>query len=292
MHKPGQELNQLNKSGFPFQLRIEHEVRTTHAEHGWSVASREHPWLIRTSPEIASSGFMDIVLKHDHYVTFRLILECKRIKADDGRQLRWLFLLPRRDAKPTARATCMEVEIRGSDEEQGYEGEDLRIWDNVRLLPESLESEFCILPSDEQRKTPILETLASEVLASAEGLAQEEATIERSRRSSHQLRLFIFPAIVTNATLTVCRFDPSLVKIVDGTLDATDAVFETVPFIRFRKSMTAKFPEGSQRDLHAANRAREQTVFIVNASNIVPFLKGWEISPEGHAGYATQRYRE
>jgi len=37
-------LKQINKSGFPFQLRVEHEIRMTEQQHGWSVASREHPW--------------------------------------------------------------------------------------------------------------------------------------------------------------------------------------------------------------------------------------------------------
>jgi len=30
---------QINKSGFPFQLRVEHEIRSTQADHHWSVAS-------------------------------------------------------------------------------------------------------------------------------------------------------------------------------------------------------------------------------------------------------------
>jgi hypothetical protein len=97
---------QVARSGFPFQLKVEDEIRSTFDKHRWSVESREHPWV---HPELGSSGFIDIVLKHEHYSTCRLILECKRIKADDARQLRWIFLLPDSEMKQTELATCLEV---------------------------------------------------------------------------------------------------------------------------------------------------------------------------------------
>ena len=34
------------------------------------------------------------MLAHNHFTTYRLVLECKRIKADDQRQLNWIFLIP------------------------------------------------------------------------------------------------------------------------------------------------------------------------------------------------------
>jgi hypothetical protein len=227
-------LKQINKSGFPFQLKVEHEIRRTQGEHNWSVASHEHPW---TSADSEASGFIDIVLKHDQFSTFRLVIECKRIKADDARQLRWVFLLPDQESKPTKLASCFEVEgWRGQDQTSESEWSDIKIWDNVRLVPTSLQSEFCILQSDEQRRQPILETLAAEVLESIEGLAEEEVSIEKSQGSPNHARLFIFPAIVTNAEIAVCRFDPANIKINDGTLDVGDVDISTVPFIRFRKS--------------------------------------------------------
>jgi hypothetical protein len=45
MTKPDEALQQTARSGFPFQLRVEEEIRSTHKAHGWSVASREHPWV-------------------------------------------------------------------------------------------------------------------------------------------------------------------------------------------------------------------------------------------------------
>jgi hypothetical protein len=279
-------LKQLNRSGYPFQLRIECEVQSTQHEHGWSVASREHPW---TSIDTKSSGFIDIVLTHKDSSTFPLVLECKRIKADDGRQLNWLFLLPNKASKPTSLTSCLQVEARINQSDQNPQWEDVRIWDDVSLNPESLEAGFCVLPSDEQRKSPILESLATEVLQSIEGLAHEELGIERSKGGQHS-RLFIFPAIVTNANITVCRFNPELIKIKDGTLDTCNAEIETLPFIRFRKSMATAFPQGPVKDLRAANRARQRTVFVVTATHIAQFLKDWRMKPlDEFRGYGIQK---
>jgi hypothetical protein len=285
-------LKQINKSGFPFQLRVEHEIRRTQHEHNWTVASREHPWA---SVDTAASGFIDIVLKHDQFSTFRLVIECKRIKADDARQLRWVFLLPDQKVEPTALASCFEVLGHRSAAHPevpntGGEWNDIQVWDNVRLWPGSLQSEFCILQSDEQRRQPILESLATEVLESIEGLAKEEIDIETSREPPNQLKLFIFPAIVTNAEIAVCRFDPARININDGTLDVEDVEISTVPFIRFRKSLATGFPQGAFYYLEAANKARERTVFIVNAASLPEFLKNWKMEPHwGAYDYAVQR---
>ena len=287
MVKPEDALKQINRSGYPFQLRVEQQVVATRSDHGWSVASREHPWAV---PDAGSSGFIDIVLQHDHFVTYRLVLECKRIKADDGRQLNWHFLVPDKILKPTALASCFEVEGNGKRDDKESKWEDLRVWDNVRVTPESLQAEFCVMPSDEQRRSPILESLAAEVLQSVEGLAHEEVSVARSTGGNQHTRLFILPAVVMNAALTVCRFNPSLIKIEDGTLDATDAELETVPFIRFRKSLATGFPNRQMNDLKAANRARERTVFIVTAAHIADFLKGWRVEAlNAYEGFATEK---
>ncbi len=279
--------NQINKSGYPFQLRVEHEVRGTYREHGWEVASREHPW---SSADKTAFGFIDVVLKHSQFVTFRLVMECKRIKADDARQLRWIFLLPEQEPQPTTLASCFEVEGWGKHDEKGEsEWRDVRVWDNVYLSPDSLQSEFCILPSDEQRRQPILESLSASLLESIEGLAQEEVNIERSQTGSLHSRLFVFPAIVTNAEIAVCRFDPANIKINDGTLDTENMEVTKVPFIRFRKSLATNFPPGVFYQLDEANRARERTVFVVNAASLPEFLKNWKMVPLFGGQYAVQR---
>jgi hypothetical protein len=281
-------LKQINKSGFPFQLKVEHEIRRTAGEHDWSIASHEHPWV---SADNTMSGFTDIVLKHNQFTAFRLVIECKRIRTDDSRQLRWVFLFPDQEPKPKTLTSCFEV--KGWKKREPIvkpEWNEVQIWDNVNLMPASLQSEFCILQNDEQRRPPILETLAAEVIESIEGLAKEEMNIQKSQNPPNDARLFIFPAIVTNAELAVCRFNPANIKINDGTLDAENVDISTVPFIRFRKSLSTKFPQGNFFDLQSANRAREQTVFIVNVASLSEFLTGWEMSPiDDFDGYAIQK---
>lgn len=80
-------LKQINRSGFPFQLAVEHEIRVTESKHHWDVASREHPWTNE-----GQTGFIDLVLQYNEIRTARLVIECKRIKAEDARQLKWVFL--------------------------------------------------------------------------------------------------------------------------------------------------------------------------------------------------------
>jgi hypothetical protein len=277
---------QVARSGFPFQLKVEDEVRSTFDKHRWSVESREHPW---GHPELVSSGFIDIVLKHEQYSTCRLVMECKRIKADDARQLRWIFLLPDSETRHTELATCLEVVGQTNCKTDPPTWNDVRLWDHVLSKPKSLQSEFCVLTNDEQRRQPILESLAAEVLESIEGLAQEEINIKKSQNPSSSVRLFIFPVIVTNADLVVCRFNSNLVNIHDGTLDSDKAETSSVPFIRFRKSLGTSFPPGSFNNLKSANQARERTVFVVNAASITEFLTGWEINPWDRArGYAVE----
>lgn len=242
------------------------------------------------SADNSSSGFIDIVLKHNQFSTFRLVIECKRIKADDARQLRWVFLLPDKESEPTWLASCFEVEGRGGKgKTDEHEWNDLRLWDNVRLTPASLQSEFCILTSDDQRRQPILESLATDVLESIEGLAEEEVNIEKSLGQPTHTRLFIFPAIVTNAEIAVCRFDLANITITDGMLDTSHVEISTVPFIRFRKSLATDFPQGGFYYLEAANRARERTVFIVNAASLSEFLKNWNMEPLHDRDYAIKR---
>ena len=165
-----------------------------------------------------------------------------------------------------------------------------------------MQSEFCILQSDEQRKQSILESLASEVLDSVEGIAMEEINIAKCNKPAH-LRLFVFPVIVTNAEIAVCRFNPDKVSLNNGTLEENDVEISSVPFIRFRKSFTTNFPHSNLSDLQkssiysnsnindlkSAVKARERTVFVVNSKSLPEFLKNWNLNPlDEFSGYAIQ----
>jgi hypothetical protein len=272
-------LRQVNRSGFPFQLKVEHDVRATENMHHWSVASREHAW----DDLAGNSGFIDLVLKHKQFSTFRLITECKRVKGDDARQLQWLFLVEHAKSDFVFRSSAVEVEA------------DLgaRLWDDVQLTPASLESQFCVLHGDEPRR-PLLESLAKGLLDATEGLAQEEINIEQSIRATEErerplhVRLFLFPLIVTNAKIAVCRFEPSRVDLTRGVLEQHDAEIFDVPMIRFRKSLATKFPEGVFFHLEAANKARERTVLVVNADHLTDILQNWQVERLPGRNYAIE----
>ena len=156
-----------------------------------------------------------MVLTHHHLTTCRLVVECKRIRADDARQLNWLFLLPGHAPTQTDVCSCLEIEGNGDRTKSPPEWHDARVWEDVRISPASYQSEFCVMPSDEPRRTPILESLAVECLQSVEGLGNEEVNVMSQGYAQH-LRLFIVPVVVTNAALTICRFDPAAIRVEDG----------------------------------------------------------------------------
>jgi hypothetical protein len=267
-------LKQFNRSGYPFQLKVEHNISISESTHNWSTVGREQPW------SMLGSGFIDLVLKHNAYSTLRLVIECKRMRSDDARQLRWLFLMPDLQCEPTLLCSCFEVETGTKNNER----RELRIWEDVKVEPVSLESEICVLHSDESRRQSILESLAVDLLESVEGLAEEEVRVDLSTNQTHT-RLFIFPAVVTNAEIVVCRFNPASLKE-DGTLDIGSLEIETVPFIRFRKSLTTRFPDGSYYTLEGANTARERSIFVVNSASLPSFLKEFKLH---HKRFATMR---
>ena len=128
----------------------------------------------------------------------------------------------------------------------------------------------------------MLERLSTSLLASTEALANEELAYDRPVGWTG-LR-FYFPVIVTSASLHVCRVQSSDIDISTGELKA--AVFEEVPFLRFTKSMSTSLPSShAASELAQAAKESRRTVFVVNASHLVPFLSGrWEFTPPPWGG--------
>jgi hypothetical protein len=274
-----QVLSQVNTSGFPFQLKLESLIRETQSKHHWMVADREHAW------KGSEDRFIDLVLRSRDVHTFRIVVESKRVRATDSRQLRWIFLLPDLGAQPTLKASCFEIEAYSNENDHWTE---IAVWDNqISLAPASIQSEFCILQGEDKNK-PLLEKTARSVIDAVEGLAMEEIKMEKSV-GPHHLRRFIFPAIVTNAELAICQFDPGKVSVKDGTLNFDDFELSVVPCVRFRKSFTSDFPtSGKFYELDAVSRAREQTILIINGENLPDVLTQWDL---GNDSYLAQRIR-
>lgn len=257
-------LSLVNASGFLFQLRVEQEISATQSKHRKSVLAHEHRW---THPATQQNGFIDLITTAG--TNGKIVMECKRLRAAE-----WAFLIPP-DAKPTTYLRILWAK-RFSAERRGS------AWDAFALRRESLEAEFCVVRGQADAQIPMLERLSTTLLASVEALANEELAFAQSEGSTG-IR-FYFPAIVTTATLYVCRVDPSRVDIASGELK--DASFEEVPFIRFTKSMatsltSSHIPSGIQ---DAAKESR-RTVFVVNAAHLAEFLAGeWEFNTPPYGG--------
>jgi hypothetical protein len=142
-----------------------------------------------------------------------------------------------------------------------------------------------------------LEHLAKGLLQATEGLVAEEIALAKSIRAGDgrqgplYLRLFIFPVIVTNAKIAVCRFNAERVRLDSGVLLPDDAEIFEAPMVRFRKSLVTEFPEGVFYTLEAANRKRERTVLIVNAEYLTKLLKDWKVGRMPNRPYAIESLR-
>jgi hypothetical protein len=249
-------LNLVNASGFLFQLKVQQEISATTPSHGKSVLAREHRWKHQQSGQ---EGFIDLIVSAG--TNGKIIVECKRV-----RDARWVFLVPEEPRSTTSVRILWTMKF--SQDHQGS------AWDRLDLQRDSFESEFCIVRGQADRDRPMLERLSSVLLSSVEAIAEEELQYDRPIGTAG-LR-FYFPALVTSASLYVCRVRPDEIDLSSGELK--DAVFEEVPFVRFTKSMTTALGS-SHSPSHLADAVIEgrRTVFVVNAQQLVHFLTGgWE----------------
>jgi hypothetical protein len=254
----------VNASGFLFQLKVEQLISETSEDHGKSILAREHKWVDSSD---GNEGFIDLITSAG--TNGKIIIECKRVRDAD-----WVFLVPY-DAKET-KNTRVPWSRRISDAHQGV------AWDDFGFKPESLEAEFCVIRGQGEKQTPMLERLSGILVASVESLANEELNYERS--IGHAGLRFYFPVIVTTATLQVCRFQAADIDLKSG--DLKQAEFETVPFIRFTKSLHSNLASSRPpSNLPDAARENRRTVFVVNVEGLVEFLSGeWEFNPPAWGG--------
>jgi hypothetical protein len=252
-------LNLVNAAGFLFQLRVQQEIESTYASHQKSVVAREHRWV---DPDSGQEGFIDLVITTG--TNGKIVVECKRVSDAE-----WVFLVPE-GLSETHRARVLWTK-KFDESRQGA------AWDQFKLSPPSLESEFCIVRGQGEGQQPMLERLSSTVLRSTEALAIEELSYSRSAGRTG-LR-FYFPAIVTTATLHVCRFEPSDIDLLSGKLG--DAQFEEVPFIRFTKSLPSGLSSSRPPEkLSESAQESQRTIFVMNAEHLPQTLLGtWEFLP-------------
>lgn len=251
----------VNSSGFPLQIGIKNLVNSGTSRHGWRTVFTEYAW--RNGNE-QDSGFIDLVLKNIPN-TVMLIVECKRVKDCD-----WIFLIEAQHANNTRRhAKSFVFTARGPDIKR-FE------WLDLTVAPYTPESEFCVIPgsSGDSRKT-LIERTAAELVSSCEAFALEEKRLMLKDRDTFKV---YFNVIVTTATLKTCTFSAKEISIKTGEIE--NALFEEVPFIRFRKQINPHYelPEiyAVAGDFDTAS-AKESTVFIVNSNHFDEFLSAFEI---------------
>jgi hypothetical protein len=120
----------------------------------------------------------------------------------------------------------------------------------------------------------MLERLASDLIEATEALAHEDFLLN----TKHDFIRMYANVVVTTAELNLCQFDPASISLATGMI--TDVKFTSVPFLRFRKSLSAKpvnelnLEERTQTDLV---KARENTIFIVNSSCFEEFLGNFTV---------------
>lgn len=253
-----------NQSGFPLQIAVQKIVDSSN-EHDWKTIFTEHSWI---NPRTNDSGFIDLVLEWGGEIAV-LIVECKRV-IDTS----WLFFNSNGDSAPRRVAKVWHSELDLSQNSLGFSQFN---WRDVAADPQSPECEFSIVWGEGGKSKPMLEREASTLVLATEAFAHEEIPRFASRNIDRRV---YFNVIITTARLHVGTFDPARISIKDGTL--TESSFIEVPYLRFRKQLTngqdlsSAIATGRYREV---SRAKENTIFVVNADHLTEFLAKFE--PDG-----------
>lgn len=252
-----EHLKLLNASGYAFQLAIESAVRAASGRLEWRIVGREHPWGAADD-----LGFADIVLTCGNLY---MVVECKRT-----RDAAWLFLMP--DDKQLSRSHAKVAWVSTRPHRKALAG-----WGDVQIDPRSPESDFCAVRGQGEKDRPMLERVAAQVVAAADGLCVDLISLhEQSEKSK-----VVIPVIVTNADLLVAQFDPAKMDLSAG--EVADAHFSAVPHVRFRKTLgpSSADLDYEPQELRDLAEGSVRTVFVVRADAFTKWLGELEISPNG-----------
>jgi hypothetical protein len=243
----------INRSGFPFQIAVEHAVRDTESKHGWQVLFPEFPW---------SKGFIDLVLHRQNLIA---TIECKRVESQT-----WIFLVEQGASNNETRCRLEWYNSHAPPKGALNPHSFPRLFCSEFTMCEgSYESEYCVIPKG---KGPLdtLEPLCREVLGAAHDIG------DFSTLTHHGEIEYLVPIIVTNAALAVCELDHKDINLDSGEL--TRSAMRNCDFVRFRKSLVARDSQmlrTIRADLAAWARDRVRTVFIVRAEALPRFLLGF-----------------
>jgi hypothetical protein len=253
----------VDNSGFPFQLRIEHEVRTS-TGHSWSIASREHPWVERGKEK---EYFLDLILESGRQ---RMAIECKRTQ-----NASWIFLTnPAGLPEPEVGRPQIKARVFYASRLPG--GELLQTWWDFDVRPSTVASDFCVIRGTGDDQSPLLERLGRHVVDASREVGEMALSLGESADA-----VVVIPVIVTNAKLYACPVDPGRISLDEGRFVGAEARFVELPYIRFQKSLSQEVTKARQkpRNVWEADKNRERTVFIVNSESLIPMMKTWTLRP-------------
>jgi hypothetical protein len=248
-----------DKSGFPLQIRL---ANIASSSQRWELFLEEHPWH---SKRTNSSGFIDLIIRKSEVTLQTLFLiECKRVQ-----DKQWVFLIPET-------TSCLRSNTRFWRSMHHLSEWNIFDWYDSQIEPQSFESKFCVMEGEHGRRD-LLDRLSFELLESLDEFTSQEKTLidKQATPGTHFHRIYI-PLIVTTAKLIVSHFEPSSIPLKEGSLPS-DARFEEVPFVRFRKTLTTHITSPRVQTISEAHQTAERTVFIVNSEGFENFLNSFRI---------------
>jgi hypothetical protein len=262
----GPKLEKLvNTSGFPFQLRVQHEIERTERDHSWEVESREHPWVDdKRTP--TKEHFLDLILQKGRMM---LAVECKRTSTENAS---WVFLTDPTEL-PSEEVGRSQIRSRSFWYSRLPDDKYLHTWWDFDVRPSSVESEFCVVRGTGEDQSPLLERLARHLVDAAEEVGKAALTLSTSKDA-----IIVTPMIVTNAKLYACAADPANISLDEGRFTETPR-FVPLRYVRFRKSLALGMTRTTQmiRRIEQADENRKRTVFVVNAEHLAEVLKTWRV---------------
>lgn len=250
-HKPLTDL--LNKTGYPLQVGLKHQITATRSTHSWHVKSVEHAWH---DPATDKSGFIDLVIRHDGGASL-IVIECKHVH-----QQPWCFL----EEDQLLHTAYKQFTFR-------YPQDDALgpYWKEMNYVPGSSQSKYFTVKDKGTSGKPYLDSLASELITATESYAMEYDHLVAEDSS---LPLFFASMIVTTADLFTAAGDPTTVLANNGIF--TDLTWKPVKWLRYRKQLSTR--ESSFYKLRGPNgleRWKERTVMVVNANYFIELLSEW-----------------
>ena len=250
----------VNRSGFPFQLAVERDIRSTHAQHHFGVEATELPW---------SGGFVDLVLRNGNIL---VVMECKRVDSDA-----WVFLVPQ--GQSMNQVGCRLEWYNGSapDREQFTPRQISKMFcAEFTMCEGSPEASVCIVPKG-KGAVQTLEGVCGPLLDACHEIGDLPGVQHAAEFEC------LVPVVVTNATLNVCLYHPPGMTVETGHVGPSE--FQTVDFVRFRKTLVSRRNDDYRSQpvkLSTWAADRERSVFVVNHAGLNRFLFGFRSF--AHAG--------